>query len=153
MKKQYKLTQEGIDELKSERDELVSQRGVITESIKSARELGDLAENAEYAAARADQERTEARISEIEHILKNVDVIKTPKNVSKVKLGSTVTLKGEGGKTKQFKVVGTVEADPLEGKVSDESPIGRALLDKKVGEDVEIANSTENHIYKIVELA
>lgn len=102
MKKQFKLTQEGIDELIAERDDLVSQRGSITEAIKSARELGDLAENAEYASARADQERTESRIAEIEHILKNVEVIKAPKSSSKVKLGSRVTLKADGGKTKQF---------------------------------------------------
>ena len=153
MKKQFKLTQEGIDELIVERDELISQRSVITESIKSARELGDLAENAEYASARTEQERTEARISEIEHILKNVEVIKTPKNNNKVKLGSKVTLKGKGNKTKQFQVVGTVEADPLEGKVSDESPIGRALIDKRVGDKVEIVNSNESTNYRIVELS
>ncbi|MEI6237486.1 MAG: transcription elongation factor GreA [Candidatus Saccharibacteria bacterium] len=153
MKKQYKLTQEGIDELIAEHDNLVSQRGAITEAIKSARELGDLAENAEYAAARADQERTETRIAEIEHILKNVELIKVPKSVSKVRLGSKVTLRADSGKIKQFQVVGTVEADPLDGKVSDESPVGIALIDKKLGDMVEIANSNDNSIYKIVELS
>ena len=138
MKKQFKLTQEGIDELIAERSDLVSQRSQITERIKNARELGDLAENAEYASARSEQERTENRIAEIEHILKNVEIIAAPKNGNKVRLGSHVKLKGEVGKTKEFQVVGTVEADPSEGKISDESPLGKVLLGKKVGDEVEI---------------
>ena len=153
MKKQYKLTQDGIDELVKEKDQLISKRAEITESIKIARELGDLSENAEYASAKSDQERTETRISEIEHILKNVEIIKAPKNNNMVKLGSTVKLKGDNGKIKQFQVVGTVEADPLAGKVSDESPIGMALLEKRVGDKVEIGSSNEVQIFKIVELA
>jgi len=153
MKKQYKLTQEGVDELVAERDGLVAQRGTITETIKSARELGDLAENAEYAAARAEQERTENRIAEIEHILKNVDIITAPKNGSKVRLGSRVKLNGSGGKSKVFQVVGTVEADPLEGKVSDESPIGKALIGKKVGDEVEIITPVDTSVYTIAEMS
>jgi transcription elongation factor GreA len=153
MKKQYKLTKDGIAELKAEQDELISQRSVITETIKSARELGDLAENAEYAAARAEQDRTEGRISEIEHILKNVEVITAPKNGNKVRLGSRVKLKGDGGRSKEFQVVGTVEADPLDGKVSDESPIGKALIGKKVGEEVEIITPVETSIYVITEMS
>lgn len=153
MKKQFKLTQEGIDELVLEKDQLISNRAEITESIKTARELGDLSENAEYASAKSDQERTETRIAEIEYILKNVEIIKAPKNNNMVKLGSTVKLKADSGKVKQFQVVGTVEADPLEGKVSDESPIGKALLEKRVGDKVEIANTSDTQIFKIVELA
>jgi transcription elongation factor GreA len=154
MQKQYKLTKEGIDELVAERDELISQRGAITERIKSARELGDLSENAEYAAAKSEQERTESRISEIEHILKNVDIIAAPKNGNKVRLGSKVKLRAKGSKkTKEFLVVGTVEADPLEGKISDESPIGKVLMGKKVGEEVEIANPNEEHKYIITEIS
>lgn len=153
MKKQYKLTQAGIDELIAEHDGLVANRGTITESIKTARELGDLSENAEYASARAEQERAESRIDEIEYILKNVEVISNPKNGNKVRLGSKVSLKSESGKLKQFQVVGTVEADPLEGKISDESPIGKALMGKKNSEEVEIANSNETIVYKIVKIA
>lgn len=154
MKKQYKLTKEGVKELVAEHDELVLQRSAITERIKSARELGDLSENAEYAAAKSEQERAESRISEIDHILKNVDVIAVPKNGNKVRLGSKVTLKVKGSKkTEEFLIVGTVEADPLEGKISDESPIGRALIAKKVGEEVEIANPNEDHKYIIIEIS
>lgn len=151
MKKQFHLTQEGIDELKTELDELTAQRGPIAERIKTAREFGDLAENAEYTSARQEQERVEVRISEIENILQNVEVIKKPKGDSKVQLGSKVTLKN--GATKEFQVVGTVEADPLNGKISDESPIGKALLGKKVGDAVEIKTPAETATYKVVAIS
>lgn len=152
MKKQFKLTQDGIDELIAERDQLIGERIEITERIKSARELGDLSENAEYASARSEQERNENRISEIEHILKNVEKINTPKTNDKVKIGCCVKLKGDSGKTKEFKIVGTVEADPLDGKISDESPIGQVLLGKKIGDEVEIATPAETATYKIFDL-
>jgi transcription elongation factor GreA len=106
----------------------------------------------EYTAARQEQERNENRISEIEHILQNVQVISTPNNNGKVMLGATVKLKSEGGKTKEFQVVGTVEADPLEGKISDESPLGQAVLGKKKGDEVEIKTPSETAVYKIVEI-
>jgi transcription elongation factor GreA len=152
MKKQFHLTKEGIEELKSELKTLIAERGPIAERIKTAREFGDLAENAEYAAARAEQEQAESRIAEIENILQNVKVIVKPKGDSKVQLGSCVKLKSEDGKTKQFTVVGTVEADPLNGKISDESPIGKALLGKKESEKVEIKTPAETTTYKIVDI-
>lgn len=152
MKKLYKLTQEGIDELKTELSELIAGREDIIERIKSARELGDLSENAEYASARSEQDKAEGRITEIDHILKNVEIIRQPKSDSKVQLGSRVVLKGEGGKSKEFQVVGTVEADPLGGKISDESPIGLVLLGKRQGEEVEIVTPAETAIYTIAEI-
>lgn len=148
MKKLFKLTQAGIDELKVEHVALVAQRGPVSERIKSARELGDLSENAEYQTAREEQDRLEARISEVEHILQNVQVIKKPKGGSKVQLGSSVKLKSNGS-TKEFQVVGTMEADPRHGKVSDESPIGQLLLGKKEGESVKIKDVS----YKIAEIS
>jgi transcription elongation factor GreA len=151
MKKQFYLTQEGVNELKTELDGLTAQRGPIAERIKTAREFGDLSENAEYSSARQEQERVEGRIAEIENILQNVEIIKKPKGDSKVQLGSKVTLKD--GDTKTFQVVGTVEADPLNGKISDESPIGKALLGRKLGDEVEIKTATDTHAYKIVEIA
>lgn len=151
MKKQFYLTKEGVEELQAEHKELVAQRGPIAERIKTAREFGDLSENAEYSSARQEQERVESRISEIENILQNVEIIKKPKGDSKVQLGSTVTLKDSD--TKTFQVVGTVEADPLNGKISDESPIGRALLGKKLGDEVEIKTPVETAVYKIVEIS
>jgi transcription elongation factor GreA len=152
MKKQFYLTKEGVEELKTELSELVAQRGPIAERIKTAREFGDLSENAEYSSARQEQERVESRIAEIENILQNVEIIKKPKGDSKVQLGSLVKLKGDGT-TKEFRIVGTVEADPLNGKISDESPIGQALLGKKEGENVEIKTPAETTLYKIVNIA
>jgi transcription elongation factor GreA len=152
MKKQFHLTKDGIKELEAELKELIAQRGPIAERIKSAREFGDLSENAEYASARQEQERTEGRISELENILQNVEEIKKPKADGQVRLGSSVELKADG-KTKKFQVVGTVEADPLEGKISDESPIGQALLGKKLGEKVEIKTPAETCTYKVVDIS
>jgi len=152
MKKLYRLTREGVDELQAELEILVAKRANIADAIKTARELGDLAENAEYQSARAEQDRNEARISEIENILQNVEIIKRPRGDSKVQLGSVVKLKNDG-KTKEFQVVGTVEADPLNGKISDESPIGQALLGKKEGESVEIVTPADTTSYKIVDIS
>lgn len=152
MKKLFRLTQAGVTELQAEVDNLTAKRAGIADAIKTARELGDLAENAEYQTARAEQERNEARISEIENILRNVEIITKPRGDSKVQLGSTVKLQGNG-KAKEFQVVGTVEADPLSGKISDESPIGQALLGKKEGESVEIMTPNDTTVYKIVDIS
>lgn len=152
MKKQFHLTQAGIAELKKELDDRLDQRAAIAERIQTARDFGDLSENAEYATARAEQEQNESRIEELEHILQNTKEIKSPKSDGKVVLGSTVTLKNNG-KTKQFTIVGTVEADPLNGKISDESPIGKALMGKKEGEEVEIKTPAEISTYQIADIA
>ena len=151
MKKSFLLTKQGVGELEKEHQRLVAERGPVAEAIKTAREFGDLTENAEYQAARQEQEKLEARISEIEHILQNVQIISKPRGGSSVQVGSMVTLKN--GATKQFQVVGTVEADPLNGKISDESPIGQALLGKKLGEKVEIITPVETATYKITQIA
>lgn len=152
MKKRFRLTSAGVTELKTELETLIAKRSTLAEAIRSARELGDLAENAEYQSARADQEKNEIRVIEIENILANVEVIKKPAAGGKVQLGSLVKLSGEG-KTKEFQVVGTVEADPLNGKISDESPIGQALLGKKEGDSVEIVIANDASNYKIVSIA
>lgn len=152
MKKAFHLTAEGIAELQAEVKELIAQRGPIAERIKLAREFGDLAENAEYTSALQEQERTESRIAEIENILLNAEVIKKPKGDSKVQLGSKVSLKAKG-KTKEFQVVGTVEADPVNGKISDESPIGQALLGKAVGDAVEINTPAETSTYTVAAIS
>jgi len=153
MKKQFHLTQQGVNELDKELTELTALRSEIANRIKTAREFGDLSENMEYSAARQDQERNESRISEIEHILSNIQVIATSSNASKVTLGSSVKLKSAAGKTKEFQVVGTVEADPLNGKISDESPIGQALMGKKEGEKLEIKTPAETTSYTIVDIS
>jgi transcription elongation factor GreA len=152
MKKLFRLTTEGVSNLKEELIRLNAERGPIAERIKSAREFGDLAENAEYSSARQEQDQNEVRIGEIEHILANVEVIKKPTGDSKVQLGNTVKLKNDG-KTKEFKIVGTVEADPLNGAISDESPIGQALIGKKVGDEVEIKTPAETLTYKVTDIS
>jgi len=152
MKKLFHLTQSGIDELTAELGALRIKRTETAEAIKVARELGDLAENAEYQSARQEQERNDARIDEIEHILANVEVIKA-KGKKQVGLGSKVTLKNDKGKEMVLQVVGTIEADPLAQKISDESPIGKALLGKKEGDDVEIKTPANTIIYKIAAVA
>jgi len=152
MKKLFHLTQSGIDELSAELDALRIKRAATAEAIKVARELGDLAENAEYQSARQEQERNDARIDEIEHILANVEVIQA-KGKKQVGLGSKVTLKNTKGREMVLQVVGTIEADPLAQKISDESPIGKALLGKKEGDDVEIKTPAETMVYTIAAVA
>lgn len=148
MKKQFQLTQTGVDELAEEQKTLIAQRPQIADDLRTAREHGDLAENAEYHNAREDQARLEARIAEIEGILKNVEVIKQPKDKSKVELGNTVVVKGERGE-QTFTIVGSVEANPLENKVSNESPIGKALLGAASGEKVTISLPAGEQVWTV----
>lgn len=151
MKKVYQITQEGKSELEAELTELKGRRGNIAEKIANARDYGDLSENAEYDAAREEQGLVESRIAEIEDILMNAEIIKAGSK-SKVGLGSKVELK-TGNKTVTFSVVGPVEADPLEGKISDESPIGEALLGKKVGDHAVITTPKGEIDYEIVKIS
>ena len=148
MRKVFHLTSEGVGELEKELVLLIAKKPKIAEAIKAARELGDLKENSEYQTARVEQEQNEIRISEVENILKNVELIKKPKGDNKVQLGTNVKLKN-GNVKKEFKIVGTVEADPLNGKISDESPIGAALIGKKVGDLVEIKTAVDIQTYKV----
>lgn len=136
MKKQYQITVEGRHELTLELEELKKRRPLIAEKIAAARDLGDLSENADYDAVRDEQGQAETRITEIEDILQNTEIIGAKKG-STIAVGSKVELK-VGTKKVTYQIVGPVEADPLEGKISNESPIGKALLGKKVGDTVEI---------------
>lgn len=151
MKKLYQITQDGKKELEIELKELKSQRIEIAEKISNARDFGDLSENAEYDAAREEQGILESRIAEIEDILQNASVIKGGSK-SKVGLGSHVEIKS-GNKSYSYTIVGPVEADPLEGKISNESPIGQALFGKKVGDSVEIKTPKGSVSYNIVHIS
>lgn len=150
MKKTYQITEEGKRELEAELDELKGRRGAIAEKIAEARDFGDLSENAEYDSAREEQGLVESRIAEIEDIILNADIIKAGKG-SKVTLGSKVELR-TGKKTVVYTVVGPVEADPLEGRISNESPIGEALMDKKVGDTVTINTPKGEITYEIISI-
>lgn len=132
IKKSLSLTPEGKKKLEEEREELIRQRPEITERIATARAFGDLKENEEYSSARNEQKMAENRILEIEDILKNAQIIRSGKR-AKVALGTKVKL-DMGGRKVEYALVGTVEADPLEGKISNESPIGALLMGKKAGE-------------------
>lgn len=149
MNRTFHLTQAGVDELKAEREELLKKRVETAEAIKNAREMGDLSENAEYQSAKQDQEKNDARLDEVEFILANVKLIKTNVNSKYVELGSTVTLKDANGKELVCQLVGTIEADPIAKKISDESPIGKALLGKKEGDSVEISTPSSTTAYTV----
>lgn len=147
MKKVYQITAEGKAELEKELAELKERRAEIAEKIAAARDYGDLSENAEYDAAREEQGIVETRVIEIEDILQNFELIKPSKANGIVRVGSTVDL--HNGKKVTYTVVGPVEADPLEGKISNESPIGAALMGKKTGEKVTITTPKGEIAYTI----
>lgn len=150
MKKAYQLTNEGKKELETELEGLKARRGEIADKIAEARDYGDLSENAEYDAAREEQGLVESRIAEIEDILQNAELIKGSKK-STIGLGSKVELKN-GNKKVVFHVVGPVEADPVEGKISNESPIGLALMGKKVGDKATVSTPKGDINYSIVSI-
>lgn len=151
MKKEFQLSKEGVAELQAELADLKANLVNIIEAIKVARDQGDLSENAEYHAAKEDQERVDNRISEIEHILANAEIVtRAPKG--KVSIGNKVTLKN-GRKTVEYHIVDSVEADPLESKISDASPIGSALIGKKVGDTIEINLPAGKTSYEIQAIA
>lgn len=149
------MTYDGLKKLEDELQELkVVRRQEVAQKIKEAREQGDLSENAEYDAAKDEQRDIEARIEELEKILKNAEVIDEDE-VAKdtVNIGSSVTLLDvEFDDEMKFKIVGSTEANSLKGFISNESPIGRALLGKKTGDIVEVESPAGMIQYKIVEI-
>lgn len=151
MKKTYQITHEGRQQLEAELVVLKGRRAQIATKIAEARDYGDLSENAEYDSAREDQGIVETRIAEIEDILMNAEEIKATKK-SEVGLGSTVTLKTHD-KEVVYTVVGPVEANPMDGKVSNLSPIGQALMGKKKGEDVSIITPKATTEYTVTSIA
>ncbi len=147
------LTQEGLDELKAELDDLINvKRPENIISIKEARSLGDLSENADYDAARNEQAQIEGRIKTIENMLENVSIIKDiPKDV--VGIGSTVSIKYiEDDDEDEYKIVGSQEADPFESKISNESPIAQAIINHKVGDIVTVESPNGSYDVEITEI-
>lgn len=151
--KELFLTQEGLDELKKELDELkLVKRPEVINALKDARAQGDLSENAEYDAARTEQAIVESRIKELEVMLDNAKVItKTKSDV--VALGSKVTLKYiEEDEEEEYTIVGSKEADPFENKISNESPIAKAILGLKAGETVSVDSPNGKYDVKIISI-
>lgn len=138
MAKTVNITAEGRKDLEKELADLKARRPEIAEKIALARSYGDLSENEDYSAARGEQKVVEGRILEIEDILLHAKVIKGGKK-EKVDMGSKVTLESNG-KSMTYTLVGAVEANPLEGRISNESPIGKAIFGKKVEEEVTLPN-------------
>ena len=147
MKKTVNLTKEGKLALEQELAELIAEKPAITERIATARAFGDLSENEEYSSARAEQKRAETRIQEIQEILKNAKTIRATSK-DRASIGATVTIE-LANKTHDYTIVGPVEADPLNGKISDVSPLGRAIIGLKSGETFTMPNGNQGKIISI----
>jgi transcription elongation factor GreA len=150
MERTIYLTQEGYDRLKKEYEELTTKgRREVADMIKTAKEFGDLSENSEYADAKDRQAFIEGRISELEHIIKNAVIIEDAHlSCDAVNVGCTVDVELEEGEIK-FRIVGSYEADPEKGWISNESPIGQALMGKKAGDEVEVTVPAGTIRYKV----
>lgn len=151
------VTQEGLEDLKNELYRLVhEERNIVINELQEARAQGDLSENADYDAARDHQARVEARISEVEAMIANAEIIaddKSGKRSKTVMLGSTVEILDlESNEKETYTIVGSVEADPFNGKLSNATPLAMALLDSKVGATVKVVNVEEPYEVKILGL-
>ena len=151
MGKQY-LTKERREEFEKELGELKSKRRIeIADRLKRAKEYGDLSENSEYSAAREEQATIEARIFELDELLKKAVIISKTDGGDTVRVGSTITVE-KGGRTSVYTIVGSYEANPAEGRISDESPLGKAFLKHKAGDVVKVAAPAGTSTYEIVKI-
>lgn len=150
----FKMSQERLDALKKELLFLETDKAKeVAEQIKEARSFGDLSENSEYDEAMSDQAKLEARISEIEHIIKTAKVLDVESlGTENVHIGSTVKIVDKKKKEFTYTIVGFAQADPAVGKISDESPVGKALIGHKVGDKVIVEAPAGAMQFKIVEI-
>ena len=147
------ISKDGLDKLRHELEEMVSiRRPEIAQRIHDAKEHGDLTENAEYEDAKNEQAFVEGRIQMVESLIKNATLIDEHTSKDHVQIGSTVKVDGPDGK-ESFTIVGSAEARPTEGRISNESPVGRALLGKKKGENVTVQVPAGDIAYKIVAIS
>ena len=151
-KEEYFLTSEGFLKLEEELNELKTvKRPEVIEAIKDARAQGDLSENADYDAARDDQAKLESRIKELERMIDNAVIIENKSDSSSVSLGSTVLISYvDDEDEEEYKIVGSLEANPFENKISNESPIGKAILGKVVGDTVSVESPNGSYDIKIL---
>lgn len=155
MEKKNILTYAGLQKLESELHDLkVVRRKEVAQKIKEAREQGDLSENAEYDAAKDEQRDIEARIEEIEKILKNAEVVVEDEvDLDKISIGCKVKIYDcEFEEELEYKIVGSTEANSLQGKISNESPVGKALLGARIGEIVKVETKSGELEYKVLEI-
>src|SRR3989338_4944926 len=151
MDQQY-LSKERLEELKKEYEDLKARRRIeVGERLKKAKEFGDLSENSEYAEAREEQAQVETRISALEDIIKNAKIIEKTFSSGIVNVGSTVVVEKNGEKTK-FTIVGSNEADPVSGLISNESPLGSAFLEKRIGDKAVVSAPNGKTEYTIVSI-
>ena len=153
-KKEFLLTSEGFLDLETELNNLKNNdRPRIIEAIKEARAQGDLSENADYDAARDEQAKIEARIQELEYMLEHAKIIEK-KSGDIESVGTTVTVKYvDDDEEEVYSIVGSMEADPFENKISNESPIGKAIMNKKVGDTISVESPNGAYDIKIVGIA
>ncbi|MFR5856663.1 MAG: transcription elongation factor GreA [Bacilli bacterium] len=153
MKDKIIMTAEGFLQAEEELNELKTiRRPEVIKALKEARAQGDLSENADYDAARNEQAQIEARIQELEYKIEHAEIIDN-KNKDIVNLGSVVTISYDDGEIEEYKLVGSMEADPFENKISNESPLGVALLSHKIGDIVEVASPNGGYNIKIEKIA
>lgn len=147
------VTQEGLEKIKTELEylETVAMQQVI-ERIAAARELGDLKENSEYAAAKEEQGLLASRIATLKALMKDIAVVEQSHDRSHVSIGSTITVESKDKKRFEYTIVGTEDADPSVAKISYESPVGRAFLEKRKGDLVIVGTPRGNMEYKIVDI-
>ncbi len=147
------LTADGYLELEQELNMLKTEkRPEVIKALKEARDLGDLSENSDYDAARNEQAQLEARIKELEYKLEHSKIADTTKS-DKVSVGNVVTITYDDGEIEEYKIVGSLEADPFENKISNESPIGKAIVGHKINETVEVSSPNGNFSVTITKIA
>ena len=149
--KKYQMTKAGLLKVEQELESLINRRSEISEKIKYAKEQGDLKENAEYHEAKNDMSFNESRILELQDIVRNSQIITHKDNREFVSIGSTIRVESKFG-VKEYTLVGATEANPLEGKISDQSPLGSAFMNRKSGEEFEVETPAGMQKYKILEI-
>lgn len=153
-KQEFLLTADGYTKIENELNELkINKRPEVIKALKEARALGDLSENADYDAARNDQSMLEAQIKKLENMIANAKIIEN-NETGLVNIGSTVTISYvDDNDEEEYKIVGSLEADPFNNKISNESPIGNAIMGKKVGEVISVESPTGSYNIKITKIA
>jgi len=147
------LSKDGLEKLRAEHEDMITvKRPEVADRIHDAKEHGDLSENAEYEDAKNEQAFVEGRIQTLEALIKNATLIDEHTSTDHVQIGSTVKVKSEDG-PETFLIVGSAEAKPAQGRISNESPVGRALLGKKKGEKVVVKVPAGDFAYTIVEIS